>query len=240
MPGRTRSRAARPAPALPAATVRVGGVGRGRAEWRRRPARPSRLVAPGRLRREALRKSQLRSRTHARTESPPTHPQRRGWALHAPTVAAGAPAATHPQPPDVFALAQFSLRFLTCCLSLGSVLDAIFLGFRCLLKFMPLSLSLSNAVVVKIYFLNPVIFGTHMRLDMLLGSARGCPGSTCISLCGWNGVLYSLSLSLPLFLGPLVQTASPLPSPQASSPHFIQPGTATGGDPTPRTAASAQ
>ena len=34
----------------------------------------------------------------------------------------------------------------------------------------------------------------HMRLDPLLGSAKGCLGSTCISLCGWKGVILSLSL----------------------------------------------
>ena len=33
-----------------------------------------------------------------------------------------------------------------------------------------------------------------MRLDLLPGSAKGCPGSTCISLCGWKGVILSLSL----------------------------------------------
>ena len=31
-----------------------------------------------------------------------------------------------------------------------------------------------------------VDIGTYMRLDLLLGSAKGCLGSTCISLCGWN------------------------------------------------------
>ena len=30
---------------------------------------------------------------------------------------------------------------------------------------------------------------------ILLGSARGCPGSTCINLCGWKGVNHSLFLS---------------------------------------------
>ena len=41
-----------------------------------------------------------------------------------------------------------------------------------------------------------VDIGTYMRLDLLLGSAKGCLGSTCISLCGWKGVVLSLSLSL--------------------------------------------
>ena len=27
-------------------------------------------------------------------------------------------------------------------------------------------------------------------------SAKGCLGSTCISLCGWKGAIYSLSVSL--------------------------------------------
>ena len=27
-----------------------------------------------------------------------------------------------------------------------------------------------------------------MQLDLLLGSAKGYVGSTCISLCGWEGV----------------------------------------------------
>ena len=37
---------------------------------------------------------------------------------------------------------------------------------------------------------------TYMRLDLLLGSAKGCLDSTCISLCAsWNGVTLSLSLS---------------------------------------------
>ena len=35
--------------------------------------------------------------------------------------------------------------------------------------------------------------GTYMRLDLLLGSAKGCPGSTCISLCGWKGVTLSVA-----------------------------------------------
>ena len=34
-----------------------------------------------------------------------------------------------------------------------------------------------------------VDIGTYMRLDLLLGSAKGCPGSTCISLSGWKGLL---------------------------------------------------
>ena len=34
-----------------------------------------------------------------------------------------------------------------------------------------------------------VDIGTYMQLDLLLGSAKGCLGSTCISLCGWKGVL---------------------------------------------------
>ena len=37
--------------------------------------------------------------------------------------------------------------------------------------------------------------GTILRLDVILGSAQGCLGSTCISLCGWKGVLLSFSLS---------------------------------------------
>ena len=39
--------------------------------------------------------------------------------------------------------------------------------------------------------------GTYMRLDLLLGPAEGCLGSTCrcIRLCGWKGVI-PLSLSL--------------------------------------------
>ena len=35
--------------------------------------------------------------------------------------------------------------------------------------------------------------GIFMRLDVLLTSAKGCLGSTCISLCGWKGVILSLS-----------------------------------------------
>ena len=48
-----------------------------------------------------------------------------------------------------------------------------------------LSLSLSYAEFVTIYFLISVTFGTYLRLDQFLGSARGCPGSTYISLCAW-------------------------------------------------------
>ena len=36
------------------------------------------------------------------------------------------------------------------------------------------------------FLLVSVDIGTYMRLDLLLGSARGCLGSTCISLCGWK------------------------------------------------------
>ena len=43
------------------------------------------------------------------------------------------------------------------------------------------------------FLLVSVDIGTYMRLDLLLGSAKGCPGSTCISLCGWKGVKLSLS-----------------------------------------------
>ena len=49
---------------------------------------------------------------------------------------------------------------------------------------------------MTISFLISVFFGTCLRLNLLLGSARVCPGSTCISLCGWKGVITSLSLSL--------------------------------------------
>ena len=35
-----------------------------------------------------------------------------------------------------------------------------------------------------------------MRLDLLLGSAKGRLGSMCISLCGWKGVVLSLSLDI--------------------------------------------
>ena len=38
-------------------------------------------------------------------------------------------------------------------------------------------------------------------INMLLGSAMGCFGSTCISLCGWKGVILSLSLPLPSLCG---------------------------------------
>ena len=38
-------------------------------------------------------------------------------------------------------------------------------------------------------------FWTYMRLELLLGSARAYPGGTCISLCGWKGVILSLSLT---------------------------------------------
>ena len=50
------------------------------------------------------------------------------------------------------------------------------------------------------FLLVSVDIGTYMRLDLLLGSAKGCLGSTCISLCGWKGVILSLSLSLYLSL----------------------------------------
>ena len=43
------------------------------------------------------------------------------------------------------------------------------------------------------FFLVSVDIGTYMRLDLLLGSAKGCLGSTCISLCGGKGVILSLS-----------------------------------------------
>ena len=33
-----------------------------------------------------------------------------------------------------------------------------------------------------------VDIGTYMRLDLLVGSAKGCLSSTCTSLCGWKGV----------------------------------------------------
>ena len=39
------------------------------------------------------------------------------------------------------------------------------------------------SLLVTIYFLSPVFFGACL---LLLGSARGCPGSTCIGLCGWK------------------------------------------------------
>ena len=54
------------------------------------------------------------------------------------------------------------------------------------------------AVSVTIYFLVSSIFGVYAtplslmqspRLDLLSGSGRGCPGSTCISLWGWKGVV---------------------------------------------------
>ena len=38
------------------------------------------------------------------------------------------------------------------------------------------------------FLLISVDIGTYMRLNLLLGSAKGCLGSTCISLCGWKGV----------------------------------------------------
>ena len=47
-----------------------------------------------------------------------------------------------------------------------------------------LSLSLCNAVFVTICFLISLGFGTYLRFDLLLGSAKGCPSSACISLCG--------------------------------------------------------
>ena len=37
-------------------------------------------------------------------------------------------------------------------------------------------------------------FGTYLRLDLLLESATGCPGRTCINLCGWKGAILSLFL----------------------------------------------
>ena len=50
-----------------------------------------------------------------------------------------------------------------------------------------------------------VEFRTYLRLDLLPGSARGCLGSTCISLCGWKPPTYApanFSLSLSLSLSP--------------------------------------
>ena len=47
---------------------------------------------------------------------------------------------------------------------------------------------------------HPVI-STHLRLDLLLVCAGGCPGSTCISLCGWKGVTISLSTRAGLTAG---------------------------------------
>ena len=39
----------------------------------------------------------------------------------------------------------------------------------------------------------------QLLLVRALGSARGCPGSTCIGLSGWKGVILSHSLSpLPM------------------------------------------
>ena len=40
-----------------------------------------------------------------------------------------------------------------------------------------------------------VKIGTCMRLNLFVGSAKGCLGSTCISLCGWSALTLSLSLS---------------------------------------------
>ena len=45
-----------------------------------------------------------------------------------------------------------------------------------------------------------VDIGTYTRLDLLRGSVEGCLGSTCIGLCGWKGVILSLSLACPLHL----------------------------------------
>ena len=41
---------------------------------------------------------------------------------------------------------------------------------------LPCSIPLFNTVYVTIYLLISVFFGTYWRLDLLLGSARGCPG----------------------------------------------------------------
>ena len=47
------------------------------------------------------------------------------------------------------------------------------------------------------YLLVSVDTGTYMRLDLLLGSAKGCLGSACTSLCGWEGLI-SLSLVIAI------------------------------------------
>ena len=51
---------------------------------------------------------------------------------------------------------------------------------------------LPNAEFVAICFLIPGMLGTYMRLDLLQASARGCPGSTCISPVWLEGVIISL------------------------------------------------
>ena len=54
--------------------------------------------------------------------------------------------------------------------------------------------NVSNSVFLTICYLVSVILLWCMRLNVLPGSARGCPGSTCISPV-WLGRCCSLSLS---------------------------------------------
>ena len=102
-------------------------------------------------------------------------------------------------------------------LSPCSVLDDLLRDFR---EFWSISSSpsLSTAVFVMVYVLLSVIFGTYLRLDLLLGSARGCFGSTCISLCGWKGVAPLsplLHLGCHALLGIVASSLSPF-----RQPHF--------------------
>ena len=48
----------------------------------------------------------------------------------------------------------------------------------------------SNAVFLTMYFLVSLVFlcFSDLPLELLLGSARMCPGSICIALCGWKGI----------------------------------------------------
>ena len=68
-------------------------------------------------------------------------------------------------------------------LSPCGVLDDLLRGFHDFWSICN-SLTLFIAVFVTVYVLLSVVFGTYMRLDLLLGFARGCPGSTGISLGG--------------------------------------------------------
>ena len=52
-----------------------------------------------------------------------------------------------------------------------------------------------SAIFVTISFLISELVFDRSRLDLLLGSARGCPGSTCTSLGGWRGVINTRSPS---------------------------------------------
>ena len=71
--------------------------------------------------------------------------------------------------------------------------------------FLPLAISFLVSMISGVFTIviyrsirddNPLVsvdIGTYMRLDLLLGSAKGCLGSTCISLCGWKALILSLS-----------------------------------------------